>query len=377
MAVIFTVKTPGQILEASKKFLLGLSSPSLSNWNFGSRLRILVTTFATMASQIMSDFYISLKKAIAVAIYEGFGFERKSGTLASGQIVFSRATSATSIITIPSGTSIVLNGINYTTTENGYIQIGDTDSNAISAQSATASSEANIDSGDIDTNAGSGFFTAKPQGVDSATNPIAFSGGTNEETDSERITRFNKAVQGLTTSTELGLVSAVLSVNGVSSASIRESFPEPGVNTIYIDDGSGSAPLSLIEECQKVIDGDRNDRENYPGKRSAGIRTVITVPSVKNIDISIDVRVLSGGFPDFGLLEDALINIVVRKINTLPLGYDATRSLIVQTVRNYSSYIYDCIVVLPATNLVANDDEVIRYDSNINTFTVSITEINP
>lgn len=377
MAIIYVVKTPEQILEASKKYSLGLADPVLTNWNFGSRIRILVQTFATMASQIMSDFYISLKRAIAVSVYDGFGFEKKAGTKSYGQIIFSRDEIATEKIIILEGTSITLDGIEYSTIEEGSIEIGDTDSLAIDCQSVDSSSDANISIGAIDTASEKGFFAVKPQGVDSATNPIPFSGGTNEETDSERIDRFQKTAQGLTTSTELGLLSSALAVEGVASATIRESSPEAGVNTIYIDDGSGNAPQLLIDEVQKVIDGDRTNSDNYPGKRGAGIRTIITVPVIKNIDITIEVRILVGNFSDYTDLIDKIKNEVIRKINVLPLGYDATRSLIVKTVMNISGYIYDCIVVLPATNLSAEENEVIRFDNNINTFTITVVEVNP
>jgi uncharacterized phage protein gp47/JayE len=377
MAIIYKIKTVEQLVDSAKRYILGLSNPRLTNFNFGSRTRVLITGISVILYQTMQDFITAIKELIPIAIYEGFGFTKKEGVQSTGELKFSRNSPATSDITVPTGTAVTLDGIEYATIEDATILTGNTESDSASAKCSVKGTAGNIDINAIDTINGDGFFSVKPAEVDNAINPIAFSGGTDEESDDQRRSRFNSFVNGLTTSTVRGLRAAALGVEGVVSATVRETFPVAGYNTIYVDDGSGTAPQSILDEVQKVIDGDRTDEENYPGKRAAGIQTVVTTPEVKYISIEMEVRVLQSSFIDDTQLKNDIKSAVVSAINVLPLGYDAVRTMIICVTRGVSSAIFDVILSVPASNSVADDGEVIRYSDSEGTFVITVVPVNP
>lgn len=76
----------------------------------------------------------------------------------------------------------------------------------------------------------------------------------------------------------------------------------------------------LIAECQKIVDGDPDNRQEYPGYRAAGCNVQVKAPTPRTVDVAA-VLVLEDGY------EPAVVRIQAKDaigsyINTLGIGRD-------------------------------------------------------
>lgn len=76
----------------------------------------------------------------------------------------------------------------------------------------------------------------------------------------------------------------------------------------------------LIAEVQKVIDGDENDRLNYPGYRAAGCNVQVLAPFTQIINVEAQVMVETGYDRDLCKLQAK--DAISQYINTLGIGRD-------------------------------------------------------
>jgi uncharacterized phage protein gp47/JayE len=86
----------------------------------------------------------------------------------------------------------------------------------------------------------------------------------------------------------------------------------------------------LIAECQKIIDGDPEDRISYPGYRAAGCNVQIKAPTPRTIDVTATL-VLEDGY------EPAVVRVqatdaVSSYINTLGIGRDVIFNEVVAAI---------------------------------------------
>jgi uncharacterized phage protein gp47/JayE len=366
MAVIYKPKDFEQIYNAMKQWLIGQGS-SLNNFNEGARLSVLLEAISNVVADNNNDYYQALKVAILTSVYNSFGFPRKAGSQAAGKLEFKRATSATQDYSIEIGTKVVLDGINFETISAGNILTGNTSSGQIDAIASKIGEDGNIDVGAIDTLIGQGSFVTQPEGIESATNPVAFAGGTGQESDASRIERFNTFINSLARAQVSGLIAGTLTVEGIVSASVVENFPSNGWNTIYADDGSGILTAAKRAEIEKVINGDETDFENFPGYRAAGITVQVLAPVVQNENFTLDIKVLDSSLADPSELETTAQTTLETYVNTLRLGQDVILSEITKQIKNANSEIYDIEYTLPTANITITSEKIAR------TGTVTVT----
>jgi len=380
MSLIYQVKSIEALYEAMKKIMIGKGT-TITNFNVGSRIRTLLEAIATELHKSQYDYSKAMKTAIPLAVFNGFEFTREPGINATGKINFYRSGAAASDITIPIGTMILLDGVTFETTALGKILTGNTDSGGIASKCSTVGVLGNIAVNAIDTIAGDGSFINQPTGVENAKNGTAaippdgtaFTGGTDEESDEDRLARFREYVNSLARATPMGLVIGAKTVAGVISASIVENSPAPGWVTLYVDDGTGSLPAAMKTEVEKVINGDPSDPVNYPGYRAAGIQVRVLAPNLVNVNITMIIEIIMNSLVDDTQLEDEVETAVTNYVNTLTLGYDVTRTEIIKVAKNVHSDIFDIILTNPATNIIVGASSVAR----INTFAISSVRINP
>lgn len=356
---IYKVKTFDQIVDSMRRYLIGKSS-TLNNFNEGSRILTLLESVALIISRSENDFFQSLKLAIPVAIYDGFGFSKKIGVQSSGKLTFYRGTPADKDYVIPSGTTITLNGIQFTTTEDGLLSLGATQSNQPNAQCTIVGTQGNINAFAIDTLSGYGSFVNQPDGVESCKNLVPFTNGEDEESDDARVARFNTYIGGLARSTLSGIKSAVLSVSGISAVTIVENFPKIGYVTIYADNGSGTISTEQIDEILKIINGDPNDSVNYPGYRAAGIIFSVIAPTIQYINVTALVSIISTSSYDDATIKATVNNAIVQYLNTRQLGNDIILSELVTVAMNSHPDVYDFSVSIPTNNVIITSDKVAR-----------------
>lgn len=359
MAIIYKPKTFIQIYDAMKRWLIGASS-KLNNFNIGARLSVLLEAIASMIGETNNDYYQALKKAIPTSVYNAFDFEKKAGVQSSGKLEFTRGVAATKDYIVPVGTAIMLNGIKFATIVVGEISTGNISTGQLESQCEEIGKDGNIAMNAIDTLIGQGSFINQPDGVEACKNPVSFSGGTEEETDDERIERFRIYIQSLSKSTVQGLISGTLNVDGIISASIVEHYPSPGWNTIYADDGTGALSAIMKAEIEKVINGDSADYENYPGYRAAGIQVQVLPPDVQSIDFTFDLKILNTSLADPTDLISNAQNALETYVNTLELGMDVILTEAIKLMKNSNSEIYDISFTAPIGNTIITANKLAR-----------------
>jgi len=122
----------------------------------------------------------------------------------------------------------------------------------------------------------------------------------------------------------------------------------------------------LIQEAQKVVDGDPNDVINYPGLRAAGVLVQVLAPTTVVITVTATV-VVREGFDSVTALSDAE-NAVAGYINALGISDDVVRSEIIARIQSLDA-IADVNVTVPAGNIAVLDDQLPRITSGNITIT--------
>lgn len=141
-----------------------------------------------------------------------YNFGRQQGTPSNGVVTFSRNADALTAIVIPLGTQVqaniqnnVLPTIAFVTTQTVVLEAGQRAVNA-PVQCTVAGTIGNIDAHTIVGFGGLQSIT----GINIVTNPIAFTGGTNQETDAEYKARFqNTFLRNISGTTDMFLALAV------------------------------------------------------------------------------------------------------------------------------------------------------------------------
>lgn len=170
---------------------------------------------------------------------------------ASGFVVFSRS-GTTGTVTIPAGTRVKTSGgVEFTTTAVGTItptsaeRVGGhgvgRDSNLVSCLAVLPGADGNVAADTVIR------FSAKPAGVDEVTNLTAFSNGLDTETDDSFRNRIKNFIASLARCTVGSIESNLIGQQDPDSgasvlfAKVVEDSINPGIITIYIDDGTGTA----------------------------------------------------------------------------------------------------------------------------------------
>jgi len=119
----------------------------------------------------------------------------------------------------------------------------------------------------------------------------------------------------------------------------------------------------LIAGAQKVVDGDLNDRVNYPGIRAGGVRVSVLVPQVLIQNISLSISIKEGY--DHDDVKAAVKSDVRDMINTLNVSGDVLLSAIIATAKAVSG-VYNVKLLLPTSDVILLDDQLARTtDANV------------
>lgn len=391
--------------------------------------------------------------------YNPSEIERLNAVPATGNLVFSRTipNPGPGAITIPVGTQVEVPGENpeivATTVAAGTIGVGLTDSGNVSAVIIEAGLRGNVNPGFL-----TKFKGPKPTGVDTVSNPSAFVGGLDEESDDSLRSRLRAYAKSLSRSTvaslEYAATTAEITATGqrIVFARAVEDPVSLGNVTLYVDDGTGSAettddnygspetltsgpeypgdvaqggeqylytdnwpvkdtltitltktpgpvtlvrddpgasgytinpasgqiylntPLSagdavtieytwftgIVQETQKVIDGDPTDRANYPGWRAAGVLVKVVTPTVYNVIITANITVKSG-FSQTQVAEAVRAELSAY-VNGLGIGSDIILSEIIERAMAVAG-MFDIQVTQPVSNVLILEDTLPRVNS--------------
>lgn len=362
--VIYTPRNYIQIYDQIEQFLVG-SGTGLTNFNVGSRIRALAESFSIVSGQTHYDFRQALIEAIPVSLYDSLGFTRNPGLQSSGQIRIGLVEAPLVNTSVDIGRALNINGNDYITTTAGVILAGQNESDNITLQAVSPGVVFNLAIGDVDTREGKGFF-ADDSPFDYAYNVTAITGGTDQESNDERRARFITYINGLTKTTNFGIQSGLLNVATVRSVYIRELFPSPGWITIYVDDGSGTIPPSLLPEITKVVFGVPGDTDNFPGYKASGIRVSVEAPVLREFEVGfkiyIDISTLVTPAEIIAAAETA----ISAYLDSLRLGEDVFVTEMITAVQNSHPDILDVEILtmevdgspVPVENFTIAENEI-------------------
>ena len=119
----------------------------------------------------------------------------------------------------------------------------------------------------------------------------------------------------------------------------------------------------LIQECQKIIDGDVGDRANYPGYRAAGVLVRVLSPQIVQMVFTANIIVAQGWSQTD--VANNVASAISGYINGLTIGED----VILNELRERAMVVpgmYDIVVTEPSANRIILDNQLARIlDSNI------------
>jgi len=113
----------------------------------------------------------------------------------------------------------------------------------------------------------------------------------------------------------------------------------------------------LIQEAQKVIDGDPADRVNYPGIRAAGDLVYVQPPQVL-IQTVTAVVAPSPGYSQSEAVSES-ISAVAEYINSLGISDDVIRNEVISRIQSLPE-VADLTLIAPAANNPILDDQLAR-----------------
>ncbi len=119
----------------------------------------------------------------------------------------------------------------------------------------------------------------------------------------------------------------------------------------------------IIALSQKIVDGDANDRDNFPGYRAAGVLVLVLVPQVllQNVVATIVVK---DGYVQSNVRLD-VIQAIKDYINSLSISGDVIRNELIKRIMEVPG-VFDCNLITPSSSQILLDDQLPRTtDSNI------------
>lgn len=119
----------------------------------------------------------------------------------------------------------------------------------------------------------------------------------------------------------------------------------------------------IVAYAQKIIDGDPEDRNNFPGYRAAGVYVRVMTPQVLIQNVACTLTVLDGYDQDEAKARAR--ETIKDYVNNLDIGADFVRSELIRRIMTISG-VYDVDLTVPATNIAMLDDQLARTtDFNI------------
>ena len=232
------------------------------------------------------------------------GARRKQGTKAVGTLRFLRNTPADRDYLIPKGTRARTplladkTYLSFETTQDAVLTQGSTYVD-VPAQAVDVGSKYNVASNKVL------ILETAVQGVSGVTNPSAFSGGTDPESDEEFRSRIPYYLDALKRATADAIKSAVLAVEGVQDVIVQDGST-PGTVTVTVVGTSFD-----MSEVESVV-------EQYKG---AGIQATVQTATTVTVDATFDLYVVSGY--DSASVKAAAEQAVTDYLNDLGLGQPA------------------------------------------------------
>lgn len=389
-------------ITASLIINISESTSALTDFNVGSKIRVLIEAFAEELEAFYHMMFRGILEATNNAVFNSFDFPALPAVSASGNVLFSLVVAGSTTplapnttFTIPRGfrvqipvssqlsvSSAALPGTTYTVITNTIWQAGQT-----SVLVPVACTQAGV-LGNTPANSIKGIVDILPTvigGQYQVTNPVPLINGSPAEDQNARKARFANYLQSLGRGTLVAIEHAALTAQILDSAgdiqeqvkiavavepfTVDGSLPVGHVD-IYIYNGFGGTTSDLVDATQKIIDGyiDAN------GNRIAGFKAAGVIAKVKPAieqpqTFLVNVKMMSS----FSLTDDIANQIqgaIAKYISTLAPGDTLIYNKIIELVMDVPG-IYNCVVASPNGDVAAVDSQHI-----ITVGSITVTENN-
>lgn len=178
------------------------------------------------------------------------GLSRKGAAASSGVLVFGRSSVLPYEVLIPKGTVCAAageTGPRFITAEDAVLAAGER-TIQVRAVSQQGGKEANAAAGSIT------LLLTPPAGVETVTNPQAFAGGAEEETDEELRHRLLKSYDAVPNGTNAEFYrSYVAQFDGVHSVGVQPRANGSGTVAVYVAGRGSDAPEELLQNIQEKL----------------------------------------------------------------------------------------------------------------------------
>jgi hypothetical protein len=346
----FTPKTAIDYRANMIGWLKALGS-SLSNFNPGSRIGSLIESIAIELADSDLNTLNGLKQAILEGSYYTFGFSRLVGAKAGGFVRLEHAASLVNII-YPIFT-IDLFGIQYTTVQSVTLLAGSTFIE-VDILAVNAGSVGNISAGTIDTNEGRGSILSTIEPDTRVWNPADISGGTDEESDIDRLSRWQVYIQGLGRSNVAGILTGLSTIPGmvdfvlVVNVNPYTQLPEDNWIDCYVTDGTPTPSLAFLQLVYDTIAGKVSDPTTYPGYAAANANVYVAGITLQAVSVDFLLTVILSSSLTVGEALGIANNAAINYVNNLPTGQDVLYDQLKASILKAHPDFLKCQVLLPA-----------------------------
>lgn len=327
----------------------------ITDFNEGSIAHTTLDTF----SRLLERAYVSIRQGYTEALrlipFTLFGFKRKTGTYATGTIIFKRTQAFEKTTLISKGVKVSCDGLVFLTTKAGTIDAGNTLSKPIPIIAEKTGVNYNVAAGMVNV-----IDSAIPNEIVECYNETALTGGADEETTAEVDERFKAKINSYAGTSTWAIKSATLELDCVRSCAIQEHAPplrDVYNLTIYVEDGSGAASDEVIARVKKEIEGDTNTC----GHLAPGINVRVKAPKVVPVDFEVVATVYK---TDRDFAQAEITKAIEEYTNSLIIGKPVILSELIKKIISIK-YVNDVSIKSPTNNIEPNSEGICRFNSAI------------
>lgn len=342
-------------------YLVAKGSP-LSNFNPGSRVGAIIEAVAWELAKGDLETWNGYRSAILEAVYNQFGFQRLPGLKSTG-IIRIEHTGHVNPVNYPIFT-IDLFGQRFRTVEPVTIAVGDTYT-TVEAVAEEPGRFGNIVAGSIDTAEGRGTIVESIEPNTRIWNPADFQNGTDQETDSARLKRFQLFITSLGRSTLSGIKFGALSVPGVVGAVVQNNINpytqlgETGWVNVYISDGTSSPSPALLQEVFDTLQG-IDDDPAYPGYVAGGVSLYVDTIGIYAVSVQYQLTVREGSSLTDTEATEIVEAAAMNYVNSLPVGQDVLFETLEAKMLTAHPDFYRINIISPVADIVVPNTELAR-----------------
>ena len=269
---------------------------------------------------------------------------RKPALKASGNLVFSREYAAGYDIAIPKGVLCSTRStpqIHIETTADAVLQSGQT-SVSVPAEAVTAGSAANVLSGEIC------LMITGAQGINTVQNPLAFSGGSDAESDEMLRSRLLTSYRNISNTTNTAFYyDMAMSQNGVISANILPRKRGRGTVDVVIACATPEFEAKTSTELGAKLAHEKEINVS-----------VQVYPAIRD-NVNITLHIAVGSDDDFAIASAACKEYVHSYISSLAVGAPLFLAQLGRGILELDG-IYNYSISTPLTDILPNAEHILR-----------------